>query len=411
MGLGRGGERGVVLDLGEGHDGVAAAPLGLPHGGLGLLERQVGVQRAGAHDADADAQGRAAQPPQGLQPQALQRDRCLGQARVREQQGELVAAQAEGAIGRTTLAQDARQRDEHVIARRLPLLTIDDRELVEVDAGQGNGLAIARRPGDDAVQLLLERPLVAQTCEGVAQRRMAQAEVQAHQFAHARPRARDGPLLGDMHHDDGQGEHQHAEEPHAGVSQDQGEPQPAEHQVVAGQPAVLRPPDGGDRRAVRQPDGRGHETRLDRVVGQHRADHGRGEHREVWPGPGRARARDEEGRGEAGEDVGRGVEGRAVQERRPASLTQVVHQRDGQAGAGKAGDAGEQRGREQQAHRDRHRAAAVEVHRQQFGDPGEAAQQANQGQGRRGGDKHAHERRAEAGRDHAADEQPAEVRP
>jgi hypothetical protein len=97
-----GDQRDVLRDLGEPDRHLAAAALGLVEGAVGLLAQDLGVvarPQLGGADADrhlAVAQ-RGHEPPRGGQGARL--------AGAREQQGELVAADPEGAVALAAAAQ------------------------------------------------------------------------------------------------------------------------------------------------------------------------------------------------------------------------------------------------------------------------------------------------------------------
>ena len=88
-----------------------------------------------------------------------------------EQQGELVAAGPVGAIAATQVgAHDLRDRPQEVVAGGVTLLVVDGLEVVDVDHDERDRSPVLACLGDARVELLLERPVVAQAGQPVEER-------------------------------------------------------------------------------------------------------------------------------------------------------------------------------------------------------------------------------------------------
>ena len=101
-------------------------------------------------------------------PRDLHRTGSVG---VGHQDGELVAADAEGAIGVARhLADQAAHLAQQVVAGGMAVRLVDHLEIVEVDQQQRHGHLVARIPLELTVELLLEGAVVAQPGQRVTQR-------------------------------------------------------------------------------------------------------------------------------------------------------------------------------------------------------------------------------------------------
>jgi hypothetical protein len=188
--------RALVLALVELRPLALAAALGLVHRQVRVAE-QILIRQppVGGREADARAdRERAAVDRDRLAQQrehALGRGRRLAGGRVRQQHGELVAAEPRDEIaGAQRAAQAPRHLDEQRVARQVPEAVVDRLEVVEVDEQDGDrrpaGLEHlddgGREPGavGEAGQRILERPPLVQAGErreqvGDAERARARA--------------------------------------------------------------------------------------------------------------------------------------------------------------------------------------------------------------------------------------------
>ena len=136
----------------------------------------------------------------------------VGGVGVRQDDRELVAADAEGTVAVAQRVADAvGHAHEQAVAGRMALAVVDDLEVVEVDEQQRDGHLVATVELELAVELLLERAVVAEAGEAVVQRVLARLAVE-HLELGLRPGEvveglQEGPGDddGDEQHDDGEG--------------------------------------------------------------------------------------------------------------------------------------------------------------------------------------------------------------
>ena len=103
--------------------------------------------------------------------QAPADDACPVGIRVRHQDGEFVAADPEGAVGRA----DGRDRQaahlgQQLVAGGMAGCVVDELEVVEIDQHEREGRGVATRVLELAVELLVERAMVAEPGQRVSQR-------------------------------------------------------------------------------------------------------------------------------------------------------------------------------------------------------------------------------------------------
>ena len=160
-----GGHDHALADVVEVRAAVAALALGLIQRGVGLGAQRVGVL-AGPQGAHADAHLDAGVGEAAAQP-ARQRAGAIGVG-VRQQQRELVAPDPVGAIPGPGLAQHLGHAPEHRVAVRMPVMVVDELEVIDIQHDQCQGILIARRGGDGLGELVLEGALVGQVGQPVA---------------------------------------------------------------------------------------------------------------------------------------------------------------------------------------------------------------------------------------------------
>jgi hypothetical protein len=99
---------------------------------------------------------------------------------VRQEDGELVAADAEGAVGPTQgNSHELAEAAQDAIAGGMPAAVVDRLEVIEVDEQQRERNSVAQCRGDLAVELLVEGAVVAKARERVPQR-VGQGRLVAH---------------------------------------------------------------------------------------------------------------------------------------------------------------------------------------------------------------------------------------
>ncbi len=142
---------------------------------IGVVDDLVAVRAGSREGRDADRDGersRAAVVPTERRRQQMVRDdlRALG-VTAGEQQRELVAA---GAIGAVAAAQvrthDLGDRPQEVVAGRVALHVVDRLEVVDVDHDERQRLLVVACLPDTRVELLLEGAVVPETRQAVEER-------------------------------------------------------------------------------------------------------------------------------------------------------------------------------------------------------------------------------------------------
>ena len=170
----------LVADVIEVRDLVAALPLGLVQCGVGLGAQQIaGVARPRRAHADRDLElglVQAAQQPLRQHAHAV----CVG---VRQEHGELVSADAEGAIPGAPLAQHRRDALEDRIAVGVTVPVVDELEVVDVEGHQRQRVVVAGRRRHRQRELILKGALVRQVGQAIARCALQGRAVAAHQRA------------------------------------------------------------------------------------------------------------------------------------------------------------------------------------------------------------------------------------
>ena len=160
----------------------APVPLAPVQGGVRLADELLAVRRGLRERGHADGDRERVRPV-GDRPAGERAaedpppDRHgIVQVAVGEHERELVAADPEPAVPSPHVAgQDPGGRDEQRVARRVPLRVVELLQVVDVDVQERERPVVRARDGDLLRQLLLERPVVAEAREPVAQRVQAGA--------------------------------------------------------------------------------------------------------------------------------------------------------------------------------------------------------------------------------------------
>ena len=184
----------AVDDLGGGHDGVAAAALGLEQRGVRAAPQRARLAVLGRDRAEPDAGRHARQAALDLGPDAGERDVGLGLVGVGEQEGELVAAEAEGAVAGAAVAQQRGELAQQAVAVLVAVAVVLELEVVDVEQRERDRRAVARGLPDGARELVLERAVVVEVGEPVAARALQGGAVERADAAaaeHVEQRQRD----------------------------------------------------------------------------------------------------------------------------------------------------------------------------------------------------------------------------
>ena len=156
---------------------AAAVALAAIERGIGLAEELAAVDGQEWHGRDAAREGDGALArrwPQAEVAQPVGRHEGVRGLRVGQDDGELVAADAEGAVAVAQGVADAvGHADEEAVAGGMAFAVVDDLEVVEVDEQQRDRHLVASVELQLAVQLLLEGAMVAEAGETVVQRVLA----------------------------------------------------------------------------------------------------------------------------------------------------------------------------------------------------------------------------------------------
>ena len=204
----------------EDPDRAAPAALAAIQGRVGLAEQlaTIGRQQRDGGDApgegdDALARGRT----QAEVAQAVGGDEGLVGVGVREDDRELVSADAEGPVSVAQRITDAvGHAHQETIAGRVTLAVVDDLEVVEVDEQQRHRYLVPPVQLQLAVQLLLEGAVVAEPGQAVVERVLARLPVQ-----HLQLRLRSGEVIERLQ--EGARDHDRDEQHHDGEA-DEGQP-------------------------------------------------------------------------------------------------------------------------------------------------------------------------------------------
>jgi hypothetical protein len=160
---------------------VAPPWLGLVEGRVGLGEEAVGLV-AGPQGAEPDARGHALLAEGGVQ--ALRDD--AGAVRVRaEDERELVAADAVRAVAGADVVEDRGRAAQQRVAVRMAVAIVEELEVVEVDRGDGERLAVTGGGRGLALEVVAEGALVREVGEPVAARAAQGDAMAAHERAPA----------------------------------------------------------------------------------------------------------------------------------------------------------------------------------------------------------------------------------
>ena len=89
---------------------------------------------------------------------------------MREQDRELVAAEAEGAVAGALLAQQLGELAQQAVAVLVAVAVVLELEVVDVEQRERDGAGVARRLADRAGELVLEGAVVVEVGEAVAAR-------------------------------------------------------------------------------------------------------------------------------------------------------------------------------------------------------------------------------------------------
>ena len=160
----------------EARDLGPSASLRRVHRGVGLRVELCGPQRELRHRRDAarerersevlDAERRL----EGLREQASRHDLGAREIGVRQEHGELIAAHAECPIRQPERAgEKPAESTQHPIAAGVAAAIVDCLEFVQVDQEECERHVIAERGGDLALELLMERSMVAEAGQGIPQ--------------------------------------------------------------------------------------------------------------------------------------------------------------------------------------------------------------------------------------------------
>ena len=135
------------------------------HQGVSRPDRAVGIARRDrkrhATDAAGDGVALAVEHPPQRHEDFL--DQTLRASRIgtRDQQGKFVATEAGHDIGAADRCGDgARHQPQYPVAALVTAAVVDALEVVQVDVGQGDRLAITRREIETTLELLEKRPPV-----------------------------------------------------------------------------------------------------------------------------------------------------------------------------------------------------------------------------------------------------------
>ena len=166
------------------HRAVAAELLRGRHRAIGGAQQADGVgavHRAGGHpEADRHAHGGVGKGAVGGAPQALGNDERAALVRLREQEGELLAADAGGLVDAALpLEAVARHELEREVARGVALALVHRGERVEVAHDHRQGTAGAPGALELHVQHLLEGAAVQEPREGIRPGRVGDAGAQS----------------------------------------------------------------------------------------------------------------------------------------------------------------------------------------------------------------------------------------
>ena len=136
----------------------------------------------------------------------------IGRVRVRQDDGELVTADAEGTVTVAECVPDAvGHTHEETVAGRVSLAVVDLLEVVEVDEQERDWHLVTTLELQLAVKLLLERAVVAESGEAVVQRVLSRLAVELLELGLRscqvveRLQERSHQDDGDEQHDDGEG--------------------------------------------------------------------------------------------------------------------------------------------------------------------------------------------------------------
>ncbi len=155
-------------DLIEDDDRASFHPLGLISGSVGLLAQHHSVASRGRRHGKADAQVDARK----LGGDSLERSlHCLLGAACtgsRQDDGELVAPQAEAFVRGAHVGQDGSDVGQHAVAVLVPELVVVQLEFVDVDERQDERVAVAARGFPFDRETLLVGGVVSHTGERVA---------------------------------------------------------------------------------------------------------------------------------------------------------------------------------------------------------------------------------------------------
>jgi hypothetical protein len=160
-----------------GDDRGAAVPLAPVQGRVGVPveEPRIGGRHRDGRDADRQREGldrraRVATAQRRGEDPAGDREAGL-EVRPGQQEGELVAADPEGTVGASQVRRDrARERHQQVVARDVAALVVDRLQVVHVDEHEDEAGVVPAHRLELARQLVLERAVVAETGEPVAER-------------------------------------------------------------------------------------------------------------------------------------------------------------------------------------------------------------------------------------------------
>jgi hypothetical protein len=158
------------VELVEADRPVASTALGLVEGGIGLLDDGLDVRHGRADLGHAAREGRRAQRARRGRPDGVEPSDGAVHPRPRQEQRELVAAEAERTVLRSTAREQSRDADQQRVARLVAVAVVRELEVVEVEHRHAQSLLVSDRQREAAAELLMERGPVPEIGQPVARR-------------------------------------------------------------------------------------------------------------------------------------------------------------------------------------------------------------------------------------------------